>query len=91
MYIPACPVTEANAAYVARQQSNFVAGVPPPDFPGGKGESEHVRRATEAGLRRLTNELGLRAFGFGKWDLNEGGLLHGQRQVLERANQISSV
>lgn len=91
MYIPACPVTEANAAYVARQRNDFVAGVPPPDFPGGKGECEHVGRATEAGLRGLTNELGLRAFGFGKWDLNEAGLSRGQQQVLEKANQILSV
>lgn len=87
MYIPACPVTEANVAYVARQKNDFLAGIPPPDFPGGKGESEHVGRATEAGLQRLANELGLRAFGFGKWDLNEG-LSHGQRQVLEKANDI---
>ncbi|EYE93391.1 DUF1479 domain-containing protein [Aspergillus ruber CBS 135680] len=91
MYIPACPVTEANAAYVARQRNDFVAGVPPPDFPGGKGECEHVGRATEAGLRGLTNELGLRAFGFGKWNLNEAGLSRGQQQVLEKANQILSV
>lgn len=91
MYIPACPITEANAAYVARQKNDFVAGIPPPDFPGGKGESDHVGRATEADLRGLTNQLGLRAFGFGEWHLNEGGLSHGQRQVLEKANQILSV
>jgi len=91
MYIPACPVTEANAAYVARQRNDFVAGVPPPDFPGGKGESEHIGRSTEATLRGLTNELGLRALGFEKWDPNEGGLSPGQREVLEKANHILSV
>lgn len=91
MYIPACPVTEANAAYVARQKNDFVAGVPPPDFPGGEGETKHVGRATEGGLRELTNELGLRAFGFGKWDMNEGALSHRQRQVLEKADQILNV
>ncbi|KAF8135860.1 hypothetical protein K438DRAFT_1882426 [Mycena galopus ATCC 62051] len=33
MYIPAVPLTPANARYVERQKDNFFKGVPPPDFP----------------------------------------------------------
>ena len=30
MYIPACPLTEANAAYLARQRETFYEGISPP-------------------------------------------------------------
>ncbi|KAJ6468308.1 hypothetical protein C8R45DRAFT_1018246 [Mycena sanguinolenta] len=33
MYIPAVPLTPANARYVERQKDDFFKGVPPPDFP----------------------------------------------------------
>ncbi|KAJ7861122.1 hypothetical protein B0H14DRAFT_3863581 [Mycena olivaceomarginata] len=33
MYIPAVPLTPANAHYVECQKGNFFKGVPPPDFP----------------------------------------------------------
>jgi hypothetical protein len=33
MYIPAVPLTPANARYVERQKDDFLKGVPPPDFP----------------------------------------------------------
>ncbi|GMF79067.1 unnamed protein product [Aspergillus oryzae] len=88
MYIPACPVTEANANYVKRQRNDFLEGVPPPDFPGGKGESEHLGRATEAGLRKSTSQLGLRSLGLTKWDLNDQSLTQGQRLVLDKSNKI---
>lgn len=88
MYIPACPVTEANAEYLQRQKMDFLAGVPPPDFPGGKGECEHVGRTTAADLRTLANEQGLRTVGFGKWDTRREDLCQGQRAVLEKANEV---
>ncbi|KAE8142442.1 hypothetical protein BDV38DRAFT_294331 [Aspergillus pseudotamarii] len=74
MYIPACPVTEANANYVKRQRNDFLEG--------------HVGRATEAGLRKSTSQLGLRALGLNKWDLNDPSLTQGQRLVLEKSNKI---
>ncbi|PYI00075.1 DUF1479-domain-containing protein [Aspergillus ellipticus CBS 707.79] len=88
LYIPACPVTEANTEYVQRQKLDFLAGIPPPDFPGGKGESEHIGRAIEEDLRKCTNDEGLKSLGFAKWDAQEANLKQGQRQVLEKANQI---
>lgn len=33
MYIPAMPLTPANANYIQRQREEFVKGLPPPDFP----------------------------------------------------------
>ncbi|KAJ7116584.1 hypothetical protein C8R44DRAFT_792863 [Mycena epipterygia] len=32
MYIPAVPLTPANARYLARQKDDFLKGLPPPDF-----------------------------------------------------------
>ncbi|KAL4971299.1 DUF1479-domain-containing protein [Aspergillus desertorum] len=76
MYIPCCPLTEANAE------------VPPPDFPGGKGESEHVGRATETDVRGLASQEGLQTLGLMRWDTKQANLQEGQRAVLERANRI---
>lgn len=88
LYIPACPVTEANIEYVKRQKNDFLKGIPPPDFPSGKGESEHIGRATDKDLRNYSNEQALRAFGFGKWNTKEENLNYGQRRVLKKANEI---
>lgn len=51
---------------MARQRVSFLNGTPGPDFPGGKGESEHVNRPDEAYLRSHADPAGLRAFGFEK-------------------------
>lgn len=88
MYIPACPVTEANVEYLRRQRSDFLEGVPPPDFPGGKGESQHIGRSTLKDLQSYTNDQGMRAFGFGRFNTEEANLNHGQRHVLNKANEI---
>ncbi|KAH6884384.1 hypothetical protein B0T10DRAFT_409939 [Thelonectria olida] len=45
-YIPSVPLTPSNAQYVAQQRDAFLKGVPPPDFPGGSGESEFFNRGT---------------------------------------------
>lgn len=34
LYIPCCPLTEANAEYLGRQREAFAEGRPAPDFPG---------------------------------------------------------
>ncbi|KAK0118604.1 hypothetical protein ONS95_007489 [Cadophora gregata] len=44
-YIPSVPLTLNNAQYIAQQRDSFLKGVPPPDFPGGVGESEFTDRA----------------------------------------------
>ncbi|KAF8181820.1 hypothetical protein BJ912DRAFT_906656 [Pholiota molesta] len=64
MYIPAVPLTVHNASYLRDQRINFLAGLPPPDFPGGEGESQFIGRGSVADIntdegRRL---YGLEAF-----------------------------
>ncbi|PIG80732.1 hypothetical protein AARAC_006526 [Aspergillus arachidicola] len=44
-YIPSVPLTPNNAQYVAQQRDAFLKGIPPPDFPGGVGESQFSDRA----------------------------------------------
>ena len=69
LYIPVCPLTRTNAEYLARQREAFRRGWPSPDFPGGKGESEHVGRTAEGDVRGVVGDEGLRAMGlpgFGK-------------------------
>lgn len=39
MYIPSVPMTSTNLGYVRDQRESFKARRPPPDFPGGVGES----------------------------------------------------
>jgi hypothetical protein len=88
MYIPACPVTEANTHYVQRQRQDFLAGSPPSDFPGGRGETDHVGRATEEHLKEWADANGLRSFGFARWNSQEENLNQGQRWVLEKSNEV---
>ncbi|KIL63988.1 hypothetical protein M378DRAFT_186857 [Amanita muscaria Koide BX008] len=52
LYIPAVPLTVDNAHFMRQQRENFEAGLPPPDFPGGKGESECVGRARGEDVKR---------------------------------------
>ncbi|KAJ6529998.1 hypothetical protein DFH09DRAFT_1184385 [Mycena vulgaris] len=63
LYIPAVPLTLDNAQYLRDQRSNFLEGLPAPDFPGGKGESAFVGRATVADL----HPDGRRTVGFEKF------------------------
>ena len=86
MYIPACPLTVANAEFVRRERECFISGQPSPDFGGGKGESEHVGRARVEDVMEGGVE-GSRAAGFAEWDSTEPGLSAGEREVMERANQ----
>ncbi|THH30269.1 hypothetical protein EUX98_g3936 [Antrodiella citrinella] len=61
MYIPAVPYTPQNAAYVERQKASFLAGIPPPDFPRGKGETEFVGFAKPDDIE---SSVGKKAMGF---------------------------
>jgi len=63
LYIPSCPLTEGNARYLVRQREAFSNGTPGPDFPGGKGESEHVGRMGKADVSAQGGVDGERAMG----------------------------
>ncbi|ROT42357.1 DUF1479-domain-containing protein [Sodiomyces alkalinus F11] len=69
MYIPACPTTRANLDYVVRQRRCFEQGIPAPDFPGGKGESEHVGRPGIQELKDISEVDGLRGAGYAPFDV----------------------
>ncbi|KAF1955310.1 DUF1479-domain-containing protein [Byssothecium circinans] len=88
LYIPACPLTEDNAKYLALQREKFVNGIPSPDFGGGVGESEHVGRVKVEDMEDLVGEEGCRAMGLKEWDSNAEGLTPGEREVLDRANKV---
>ena len=84
LYIPVCPTTEANVRYLARQREAFENGTPGPDFPGGKGESEHVDRP---GPEFIKDKAGRRAMGLEKlvpWGAEQAGA----KTAIERANGI---
>lgn len=85
LYIPVCPTTEASAKYVAGLRDSFLAGTPPADFPGGKGESEHIGRPTEDYARRYTDPVGVQALGLDPLVAVEGDTPGGKLAV-ERAN-----
>ena len=88
MYIPVCPATELNAKYLAQQRETFAAGVPAPDFPGGKGESKHIGRATSESVSKEASELGLSSMGLSKLSKPEKESLPGAQKVIQRANQL---
>ena len=98
LYIPACPLTEANAAYLARQRETFAEGLPGPDFPtaaaaaaGAEGGEAGFKGRLEPDfvMRNLGGE-GLRGMGLARWECGARGkgLREGERRVVERANEI---
>ncbi|XDG05574.1 hypothetical protein ABKA04_005189 [Annulohypoxylon sp. FPYF3050] len=89
LYIPVCPVTESNSKYLVRQRQAFLDGTPGPDFPGGRGEADHVNRQTESSLRSYASVEGLRAFGFEKLVPAETDTI-GAKNVTSLANEILS-
>jgi hypothetical protein len=85
LYIPATPLTPANAAYLARQRANFLRGIPPPVFPGGVCEEHHVGRGGEKDLEGESKEA-RRSVGVERWDVEEGKS-EGVKRVLEEGNK----
>jgi hypothetical protein len=67
MYVPACPLTQTNALYLARQRKSFLLGEPSPDFGGGRGEATHHGRpgtqdVSDAGGDEALCAMGLMPF-----------------------------
>ena len=81
LYIPACPLTELNARYVARQRNAFLEGTPGPDFPGGKGESEHIGRMTREDISKHGGVNAERAMGLAAFPGD--GILEGMNEILD--------
>ena len=53
MYIPSVPLTSKNVEYVRDQRESFLAAKPPPDFPGGVGESLFKGTGTEEDIDEI--------------------------------------
>lgn len=87
LYIPVCPVTEANAEYLVRQLDTFRRGTPAPDFPANEGEANHVGRSTPEMLYEWTGMTGREAMGLERLVPSEDAL-PGERAVLQKANRI---
>ena len=87
IYIPACPLTQTNALYLARQRKAFLLGYPPPDFGGGRGESSHMGRPGVQEINEAGDEAGLRAMGLLPWEEGEAATEE-EVEVLRMANGI---
>jgi hypothetical protein len=87
LYIPVCPTTEESAQYVVRQRAALLEGTPAPDFPGGKGESEHVGRVTKSDLRSNASQAGLQTLGLDKLVAAEADT-PGAKEAVRRANVV---
>ena len=88
LYIPVCPITKTNAEYVVRQRDAFLGGLPGPDFPGGKGESEHIGRPTLDYVAKHVQSEGLQAIGLERLNGMEREDMIGGSIAIERANEI---
>lgn len=84
MYIPVCPTTEHNAEYLVRQRQAFLDGTPGPDFPGGKGEAEHIGRATH---KDVTDPMARRSMGLEKL-LAAPDMQPGAKEAVQKANAL---
>ncbi|KAJ4418541.1 hypothetical protein N0V82_005521 [Gnomoniopsis sp. IMI 355080] len=77
MYTPACPLTQTNALFLARQRKAFMQGQPGPDFDStGSGmgsEAPHEGRPGKAEIAEVGGDAGLRAMGLAPWELSRDG------------------
>ncbi|KAH6634254.1 hypothetical protein B0J18DRAFT_12904 [Chaetomium sp. MPI-SDFR-AT-0129] len=87
IYLPATPLTQTNALYLARQRKTFLLGHPGPDFGGGRGESGHGGRPGVQDVNDAGGDDGLRAMGLLPWDEEEADGDE-ERAVLAMANGI---
>lgn len=81
-YIPAAPLCDVNVDYLLHQRNAFIHGIPPPDFPGGEGESKHVARATPDDLMKLG---GGRGMGFERFS-STNKMTPGEEAMIAKAN-----
>ncbi|KAI1106160.1 DUF1479-domain-containing protein [Jackrogersella minutella] len=96
LYAPACPLTQTNALYLARQRKAFLLGRPAPDFAesggfhyhGGAGERDYLGRPGVQDVNDAGGEEGLRSMGLLPWDERKGATSKVQRELLRQANGI---
>ncbi|KAK3348809.1 hypothetical protein B0T25DRAFT_519180 [Lasiosphaeria hispida] len=73
VYVPAAPLTQTNALYLARQRKTFLRGHPGPDFDStGSGlgsEASHSGRPGETDIAQVGGPAGLQAMGLAPFDV----------------------
>lgn len=92
LYIPACPLTQNNALFLARQRRAFLLGFPGPDFtftyPGNDvGESYHMGRPGVQEVNETGGEEALQTMGLLEWD-EKDAVDFGEKRLLWLANAI---
>lgn len=83
-YIPASPQCQMNIDYLVQQRHSFDHGIPPPDFPGGQGESKHIGRGIPEQIQTIE---GRRTMGYEPFQI-QSNMTPGQLQITQKANQI---
>lgn len=77
MYTPACPLTQTNALFLARQRKAFVQGQPGPDFDSAGSamgsEAPHEGRPGKEEIAEVGGDAGLKAMGLAPWELSSDG------------------
>lgn len=77
MYTPACPLTQTNALFLARQRKAFLQGQPGPDFDSAgsslQSEAPHEGRPGREEIAAVGGDAGLRAMGLAPWELSRDG------------------
>jgi hypothetical protein len=73
VYVPAAPLTQTNALYLARQRKTFQRGHPGPDFDAtGSGlgsEASHTGRPGETDIAEVGGSAALQAMGLAPFDV----------------------
>jgi hypothetical protein len=73
VYVPAAPLTQTNALYLARQRKTFQRGHPGPDFDAtGSGlgtEASHTGRPGETDIAEVGGSAGLQSMGLAPFDV----------------------
>ncbi|RFU32375.1 hypothetical protein B7463_g3985, partial [Scytalidium lignicola] len=82
-YLPILPLCDINIAYLKDQKLSFEKGAPPPDFPGGVGETKH----SERGQFDSIYPAGRPALGYGPFDVTLAKS-EGEKIAYESANKI---
>ncbi|KAL6885658.1 hypothetical protein GGI43DRAFT_426627 [Trichoderma evansii] len=80
-YIPSVPLTPSNAQYIAQQRNHFLKGIPPPDFPGGPGESGFANRGTTYDILSDSGKLAM-----GLRQLKPQAQSKGQEKLIQEVN-----
>lgn len=100
VYVPAAPLTQTNALYLARQRKAFQRGHPGPDFDSnGRGFNieDPATKPGEKDIEEVGGAAGLQAMGLAPWDASsrdgtqvngDKGVPRGEAEIVELSNDI---